>query len=415
MKNIPSFILGLSLYSGIGVAAEENPFPFDLPEEKPAGPLSAAVQRNYDAYPAARPEDNELFTQFRYTELQGFDYNGGDGTISRRDPTKVLYEKGKYYVWYTKRHTPGPPQGYRNHTEALPSADWDLGEIWYATSEDGFTWEEQGAAVPRPPKPQPGWRAVTTPGILKWKDRYYLYYQAFSEAPGTRGDDCPVSVAWSDSPDGPWTPTHELVIPNGPPGSWDQYSIHDPYPLVHDGRIYLYYKSDFDGDPRLVRMGGLAIAEDPLGPFEKHPLNPVLNSGHEVSPFPFGEGLAVMVIKDGNEHFTIQYAEDWVNFEIASIVELMPTAAGPYVADAFADSGDGRGITWGLSHFVGEGGRENYHGILARFDCDLSKDLHDLEFKRHHWQYPAGHYFKHGLSEQQKARIRAENRETKQP
>ena len=31
------------------------------------------------------------------------------------------------------------------------------------------------------------------------------------------------------------------------------------------GKIYLYYKSDFDGDPLLVRMQGLAIADHPLG------------------------------------------------------------------------------------------------------------------------------------------------------
>jgi len=72
-----------------------------------------------------------------------------------------------------------------------------------------------------------------------------------------------------------WTPHSKIVIPNGAKGQWDQYSIHDPYPLVYKGKIYLYYKSDCDGDPRLVRMQGLAIADHPLGPFKKHPLNPV--------------------------------------------------------------------------------------------------------------------------------------------
>ena len=79
-------------------------------------------------------------------------------------------------------------------TDVIPSSDWDLADIWYATSEDGFTWEEQGIAVPRPPKPEPGWRSVTTTDILKWKGKYYLYFQAFMEASGLRGDFCPVSV-----------------------------------------------------------------------------------------------------------------------------------------------------------------------------------------------------------------------------
>ena len=208
-------------------------FPFLVPAEKPDRPLSVAVERNYDAYLSFRPETNELYTQFKYTKLKGFDYNGGDGTITRRDPSKVIFENGKYYVWYTHRETPVKPVGMARAKEAndtIPSADWDLSDIWYATSTDGFTWEEQGVAIPRPPKPQPGWRSVTTTDILKWKGKFYLYYQAFMEASGTRGDFCPVAVSYADSPDGPWTATHKIVIPNGAEGEWDQYSIHDPYP-----------------------------------------------------------------------------------------------------------------------------------------------------------------------------------------
>ena len=61
-------------------------FPYNVPEEKPNLPMSRALERNYNAYMGARPETNELYTQFKYTELEGFDYNGGDGTITRRDP-----------------------------------------------------------------------------------------------------------------------------------------------------------------------------------------------------------------------------------------------------------------------------------------------------------------------------------------
>lgn len=393
-------------------------FPFFVPEDKPSRALSAAVERNYDAYPSIRPEQNELYTQFRYTELKGFDYNGGDGTITRRDPSKVIFENGKYYIWYTHRETPVKPVGMARAKEAndsIPSADWDLADIYYATSEDGFTWEEQGVAVPRPEKPNPGWRSVTTTDILKWKGKFYLYYQAFMEASGLRGDFCPVAVSYADSPDGPWTPTHKIVIPNGPEASWDQYSIHDPYPLVHEGKIYLYYKSDFDKreelSPTKIRMHGLAIADNPLGPFKKHPLNPVLNSGHETTLFPFNKGVAALVIRDGQEHNTIQYAEDWVNFEIASIVELMPTAAGPFIPDAFTNTKAGRGISWGISHFTNAAGDwSRNHSILTRFDCDLSLDLHDPKMKGHGYKYGPEFHYEHNLSSEQFQRIDKENR-----
>jgi hypothetical protein len=289
--------------------------------------------------------------------------------------------------------------------DSIPSTDWDLADIWYATSEDGFFWEEQGVAVPRPPKPNVGWRSVSTTDILVWKGKYYLYYQGFMEASGLRGDDCPVSVSYADSPDGPWTASNEIIIHNGAKGEWDQYSIHDPYPLVYKGKIYLYYKSDFDGDPNLVRMQGLAVARDPLGPFEKHPLNPIISSGHETTLFPFQEGIAALVIRDGNEHSTIQYAKDGVNFEIASITSLMPIAGGPFVPDAFTSNGDGRGITWGLSHFTNVTTWDNNHSVLTRFDCDLSLDLNDMEMKKTGVYHKPEVYYKQGLSMKQKKRI----------
>ncbi|MGA9637894.1 glycoside hydrolase family 117 protein [Flavobacterium sp.] len=387
----------------------QQSFPFKLPTEKPNQKLSKAMQRNYDNYMAPRPEENELYTQFKYTEIKGLDYSNHDGTITRRDPSKVIFENGKYYVYYTHRQTPTPPKGAKLATETIPSADWDLAEIWYATSKDGFTWEEQGVAIPRPPKPNIGNRSVATADILKWKGKFYMYYQGFSEASGTRGDDCPVLMSYADSPDGPWTATNQIVIPNGPKDAWDQYSIHDPYPLVYKGKIYLYYKSDFDGKPNLVRMQGLATADNPMGPFTKNPLNPVLGSGHETTMFPFKEGIAAFTIRDGNEHNTIQYAKDGINFDIASVTELMPDAAGPFIPDAFTDTKDGRGITWGISHLTTVNGWSTNHAILVRFDCDLSQDVNDPDMKKTHIYTKPEDNYKQGLNPKQKARIAEEN------
>ena len=56
-----------------GKTTEE--FPFYIPAEKPTRPLSATVARNYDVYPAIRPEQNELYSQFKYTELKGYYYS----------------------------------------------------------------------------------------------------------------------------------------------------------------------------------------------------------------------------------------------------------------------------------------------------------------------------------------------------
>ena len=157
---------------------------------------------------------------------------------------------------------------------------------------------------------------------------------------------------------------------------------------------------------------GLAIAEHPLGPFEKHPLNPLIASGHETSLFPFKEGVAALVYKDGPEHNTIQYAEDWVSFEIASITELMPYAAAPFVPDAFTNTTDGRGITWGMAHFINyTGDWDNFSSKLVRFDCDLSRDIHDPAMKQHRVNHRPDVYYRQGLNNNSLERIKKQNTE----
>ena len=63
------------------------------------------MERLYNDYLAPTPEANELYSTFKFTPLEGLDYHNGDGTISRRDPSKVIRVNGKYYVWYTHRQT----------------------------------------------------------------------------------------------------------------------------------------------------------------------------------------------------------------------------------------------------------------------------------------------------------------------
>ena len=90
---IPFFLLIIGCVN----TSNENKtaFPFTLPEEMPERELSSAVKRLYTDYSSVHPQENELFSQFKYTELKGFDYNNHDGTITRRDPSKVIYENGK--------------------------------------------------------------------------------------------------------------------------------------------------------------------------------------------------------------------------------------------------------------------------------------------------------------------------------
>lgn len=370
-----------------------NAFPAIMPTQKPEN-ISAAMERLYDKWGLYEDRTNELFSNFKYTELEGLECGTG---ISRRDPTKVIKVEDLYYVYYTCRKTESDPQGYDKSSDVIPSFDWDLSDIYYATSKDGVEWREEGVAVARPPKPDYGWRSVTTPGILVWEGKYYIYFQAFNETPGGAGGDAAdVRVAVSESPRGPFTISDSEIIPYGEAGTWDSKAIHDPCPIVHNGKINIFYKGHgSDKDKRDISLnigGGVAYATDPLGPFEKSPLNPVLNSGHETCVFPFMEGIAAIISLNGPEKNTVQYAADGVNFEVASHIVMPPIAPGPYVADAFTNTDNGKGITWGLSHVSVGGIGSMASSMLLRFDCDLNQEIDNQSYKQHNLRFKSDVY-----------------------
>tara|TARA_A100001015_G_scaffold70735_1_gene78334 strand:- start:9010 stop:10254 length:1245 start_codon:yes stop_codon:yes gene_type:complete len=392
MKWVWLLLCGVSVVSAWGA-----PFPGVVPSEKPTFPLSAAMERLYDRWNPHEDRNNELYSNFKYTPLKGFKKIP---FTSRRDPTKVIKVDGLYHVWYTRRSSSCDPVGLARATETIPATDWDLADIWHAVSSNGVDWvEDEVPAVTRPPKPEYGSRTICTPGILVWKDRYYLYFQAY--APRVGGQEyCPVRVAVADSPMGPWTHHPEPVLLPGEPGSWNNIKINDPCPLVLNGRIAIYYKGApvERGHEYIIRMQGVSFSSDPLGPFIPSPLNPVINSGHETCMFPWKEGVAALVALDGPEKNTIQYAADGERFEVASFIQVPPVAPGPYCPDAFADSGNGRGFLWGLCHINPDGGGAVSESVLARFDCDLSADVDELAFKRNNLRFNRETYFQRGVA-----------------
>ncbi len=393
-------------------------FPGILPAEKPtARPLSTAMQRLYDMWTPKQDIGNPFYTVFKYSRVTGIGADESELSVTRRDPSKILKINDTYYVWYTRRRTKYPPVGRLNidqGSDEIPIVDWDLADICYATSKDGFNWQEQGVAVPRAPKGTYGDRSLSTPDVLAFGGRYYLYYQTFTTM--WRQNDCvSVSVAVADSPDGPWTRLDRPVIPQGAAGAWDSCAIHDPYPLVYKGKIWLYYKgSPADKSPGSLKLGhGVAIADQPEGPFVKSELNPVANSGHETMLWPYEGGIASLLIRDGAEKDTVQYAADGLNFKPMAHVQLSPNAPGPFCADAFADNGDGRGISWGLSHIHSRSG-----GLyIVRFDCSLSKDSFRREFKTSNIHFGEETWFQPAtaLPAEWRARILAEQSDSDKP
>ena len=378
-------------------------------EARPQAALSRAMQRVYDTYGVYKDQGSDFFSAFKYSRLDGL---GKEAGVTRRDPSKVIKVDDRYYVWYTRRQTAQPWRGPAQASETRPAFAWDMADIWYAESSDGFQWQERGLAVARGAPGSFDDRSVFTPDILHLDGKFYLYYQVI-QGVWTQRARHQVGMAWAESPHGPWTKLEQPVLRPGRRGKfvgetddadaiasfgdWDSHKLHDPYALVYRGQIWLYYKGVQYGRTYRNDLGvgwGVAMADDPRGPFVKSPLNPVTNSGHETFLYPYREGIVAITSLEGPEKNTVQYARDGLNFEVVGKVSVPPVAAGPYVPDAFTDSGDGRGITWGLSHIHHDDGGALADSYLVRFYCNLSRDVQRADFYRA-WNYrwPESAYF----------------------
>ena len=307
---------------------------------------------------------NEWFGEFEVFDLKG-DLAYEEGVV-RRDPSAIISFNGQYFVWYSK--SVGPTDGFAGNLDKDKVFPWDRCDIWYATSEDGWTWTEEGLAVPRGPKGAYDDRSVFTTEILVHQGKYYLTYQTV-KSPYTVRVKNQVGIAWSDSPHGPWVKSDTPILSPAQNGIWlgdednrfkvvkkgdfDSHKVHDPCLVYYKGQFYLYYKGEQMGEEitfggRQIRHG-VAIADDPLGPYVKSDYNPISNSGHEIAVWPYRGGIASLITTDGPEKNTIQWAADGINFEIKSVIKGAPHAIGlnrsldtekePFAA-----------LEWGLTH-----------------------------------------------------------------
>ena len=324
--------------------------------------LSAASKRAL-----AWPDDSrssEWFVEYRTFDLKG-DLAYEEGVV-RRDPSAVLKIDDTYYVWYTR--STGPTDGFGGDIENEKVFPWDRCDIWYATSKDGWTWKEEGLAVARGEKGTFDDRSVFTVECLYHEGKYYLTYQTVG-GPYTVRVKNQVGLAYSDSPTGPWTKLDKPILSPADNGVWkgevqnrfavekkgdfDSHKVHDPCLLAYNGKFYLYYKGEQMGEEitfggRQIRHG-VAIADNPLGPYVKSKYNPISNSGHEICVWHHDGGIASLITTDGPEKNTVQWSPDGINFEIKSYIPGAPHAIG-----LVRDNNDPKDpiaiMEWGLTH-----------------------------------------------------------------
>ncbi|WP_339751073.1 glycoside hydrolase family 117 protein [Algoriphagus aquimarinus] len=319
---------------------------------------------------------NEWFIEFSDLQPLKGDLAYEEGVV-RRDPSAMIFENGKYYVWYSK--SVGTTDGFAGDIEKDKVFPWDRCDIWYATSEDGWTWKEEGMAVGRGEPGAYDDRSVFTTEIMKHEGKYYLTYQTV-KSPYTVRVKNQIGLAWSDSPDGPWTKSEEPILSPADNGIWkgeeqdrfavekkgdfDSHKVHDPCIVPYNGKFYLYYKGEQMGEEitfggRQIRHG-VAIADNPQGPYVKSEFNPISNSGHEICVWPYDGGIASLITTDGPEKNTIQWSPDGVNFEIMSSIKGAPHAIG-LNRTADTEKEPTEILRWGLSHIYNN---SDYQSIM---------------------------------------------------
>ena len=339
--------------------------------------MSAATKRAIERGYWEKSKD--WFCEFKLYDLGG-DFAFEEGVI-RRDPSAVLKVDGTYYCWYTKGV--GETVGFGSGDPDAKVFPWDQTEVWFASSKDGWEWKEEGCAIGHGPPGSYDDRACFTPEVLEHEGRFVLVYQTV-KAPYTNRVIEEIAMATADSPHGPWTKSPAPIVSPSQDGEWlgdednrfhvkskgsfDSHKTHDPCLLFFNDRFYLYYKGETMGEE--LTMGGreikwgVAVADKLEGPYVKSPYNPITNSGHEVCCWNYKDGIAAMLITDGPEKNTIQFAPDGINFEIMSHIKWGPEAAG-LVKSLDTDREPLAALDWGVCHQYDDSWNWNY---IRRFE-----------------------------------------------
>ncbi|MEI8041676.1 MAG: family 43 glycosylhydrolase [Verrucomicrobiota bacterium] len=292
---------------------------------------------------------------YRITQLEGIGY---DPKLARQDPSNVIKVGDLYYVWYTQREI---------GTHAYAST------IYFATSRDGLKWESRGEALGMGADGAWDSFGVITPYVAvqgnKKNKKYYLYYTGTSVHEGTNKRKTPpqIGVAVASSPDGPWEKfSGNPVLTPGGADSWDSGVVDDAHLIRREGKWWIYYKGRRPEDKAGQTKWGLAIADQPTGPFVKRGDGLVFKSGHTVCVWPHRGGVAALVDHAGPERYTVQWSSNGVDFARAAKLPMVHTGCGPFDPDAFANTTYGGGIKWGVAQF-----NTNKTLCIVRFDVDL--------------------------------------------
>lgn len=210
----------------------------------PAGASAWAAEPDLDLKPLIQPvPSSAVFQDEGHFTWCGTMTGGGDGL---------------YYLFYSRWPYEKKMAGWVRYSEvACAVADHPMGPYRHhsvALQGRGGDFFDAGA--------------VHNPHIQRFNGRYYLYYMGAGEKGSFNASRMSqrIGVAVADKATGPWQ-RRETPLIDVTPGSFDSRMVTNPSVAFFKGRYVMVYKAQ--GDDGKV-LHGVAFAEKPDGPFEKH-------------------------------------------------------------------------------------------------------------------------------------------------
>ncbi len=184
----------------------------------------------------------------------------------------IMGDDGKVHVFFSRWKAEKKMSGWINGSEIVHAVA--------NTPEEPFT------VLATVLQPRPGYFDATTchnPLIKKVDGKYLLFYMGNSNG---KTNTKRIGLVSADSLYGPWKRQDEPLLLPGNEGAWDDHCSTNPAFIKHpNGQYWLYYKSwntkEYETSTHPLIRGnrkyGLAIAEQPEGPYIKYSGNPVID------------------------------------------------------------------------------------------------------------------------------------------
>jgi len=260
--------------------------------------------------------------------------------FDRHDPSNIIRHGGFYWIFYTRN--------IGDHKEV---------SVYSSFSADGYNWTDSGQALGRGQEGDWDDSGVIAPYVVSHEKRFYLFYTGFRDGKlATRELGCAIA----DHPAGPWIrwARNPILRRHPDPAAWDSGMLGDANVIFREGRWWLYFKSRRSTETNGQTRIGVALADEIVGPYHKHPANPLF-AGHAFSAWRHRNGVAALC---GVISPKIKWSPDGLRFLDAG--EMPNQSTGLFTPDPDSDPGNVRGFDWGLEVYTETGARG-----LRRFDC----------------------------------------------